>query len=268
MCNRGEAWRKFAQTIFLAKQSTGYFVLNDILRFLKGNSEIGEYEDTEEPSTEEKPSASPVPEPAPVLSSPQQPTPESVGVFPMSKLRAKSRQTPVAVKPEPTPAEEPPAPLLAPPAVKAHSTSAHEPSTTPILEPPPSAAPPIRQTQSQPRSPPQQVSSQPKAQARLDGAKPKVSSPATTHEPKGLPEVRVTRTPSNAPVPPTHGHGQHFAYIAAQSTTNPQCFVKVCECIPASLSRRTYVFAACSGNRYGRSAERSRHFPLRTLQRT
>ncbi|ORY92429.1 hypothetical protein BCR35DRAFT_348827 [Leucosporidium creatinivorum] len=33
--NRGGAWRKFSQTFFLAEQPNGYFVLNDICRYLK-----------------------------------------------------------------------------------------------------------------------------------------------------------------------------------------------------------------------------------------
>lgn len=33
--NRGGSWRKFSQTFFLAEQPNGYFVLNDICRFLK-----------------------------------------------------------------------------------------------------------------------------------------------------------------------------------------------------------------------------------------
>jgi hypothetical protein len=43
MCNRGCASQKFAQTFFLAEQPSGYYVLNDIFRFLK--DDVGaEYE--------------------------------------------------------------------------------------------------------------------------------------------------------------------------------------------------------------------------------
>ena len=35
MSNRGGQWRKFAQTFFLAEQPNGYFVLNDICRYIK-----------------------------------------------------------------------------------------------------------------------------------------------------------------------------------------------------------------------------------------
>lgn len=48
MSNHGEAWRKFVQTFFLAEQPNGYFVLNDIFRFLKEESvDDGEGSDSE-----------------------------------------------------------------------------------------------------------------------------------------------------------------------------------------------------------------------------
>jgi len=49
MSNKGGASHKFAQTFFLAKQPNGYFVLNDIIRFLKEDIE-NEYEDFETPN--------------------------------------------------------------------------------------------------------------------------------------------------------------------------------------------------------------------------
>ncbi|PWZ03423.1 hypothetical protein BCV70DRAFT_197635 [Testicularia cyperi] len=39
LSNNGGAWRKFAQTFFLAEQPNGYFVLNDIFRYLKDEEE-------------------------------------------------------------------------------------------------------------------------------------------------------------------------------------------------------------------------------------
>ncbi|TPX37200.1 hypothetical protein SmJEL517_g01122 [Synchytrium microbalum] len=44
MSNRGEASHKFAQTFFLAEQTHGYYVLNDIFRFLKEEVEM-EYDE-------------------------------------------------------------------------------------------------------------------------------------------------------------------------------------------------------------------------------
>jgi len=49
MSNKGGASHKFAQTFFLAKQPNGYFVLNDIIRFLKEDIE-NEYEDFDTPN--------------------------------------------------------------------------------------------------------------------------------------------------------------------------------------------------------------------------
>ncbi|EST06022.1 RNA recognition motif domain protein [Kalmanozyma brasiliensis GHG001] len=40
LSNNGGAWRKFAQTFFLAEQPNGYYVLNDIFRYLKDDDEI------------------------------------------------------------------------------------------------------------------------------------------------------------------------------------------------------------------------------------
>lgn len=42
MSNDGGIWKKFAQTFFLAEQPQGFFVLNDIFRYLKDEEEIEE----------------------------------------------------------------------------------------------------------------------------------------------------------------------------------------------------------------------------------
>lgn len=52
--NDGGAWRKFVQTFFLAEQPNGYFVLNDIFRYLKEDEEVEEEaQDIDEAITEE-----------------------------------------------------------------------------------------------------------------------------------------------------------------------------------------------------------------------
>ncbi|TIB70083.1 hypothetical protein E3P77_00133 [Wallemia ichthyophaga] len=48
MSNRNGPWRKFAQTFFLAKQQSGYFVLNDIFRYLRDDDEVDEDKQVEE----------------------------------------------------------------------------------------------------------------------------------------------------------------------------------------------------------------------------
>ncbi|WBW71563.1 ubiquitin protease cofactor Nxt3 [Schizosaccharomyces osmophilus] len=49
MSNKGKLSRKFAQTFFLAEQPNGYFVLNDIFRFLREDVEDEDVEETEAP---------------------------------------------------------------------------------------------------------------------------------------------------------------------------------------------------------------------------
>ncbi|TPX56011.1 hypothetical protein PhCBS80983_g04877 [Powellomyces hirtus] len=49
MSNNGGASHKFAQTFFLAEQPNGYYVLNDIFRFLKEDID-NEYEEAEDPT--------------------------------------------------------------------------------------------------------------------------------------------------------------------------------------------------------------------------
>ena len=52
LSNQGGPWRKFAQTFFLAEQPNGYFVLNDIFRYIK--EEIDE-EEAEQQQQQEQP---------------------------------------------------------------------------------------------------------------------------------------------------------------------------------------------------------------------
>lgn len=64
MSNRGGPSQKFVQTFFLAEQKSGYFVLNDIFRFLKEDIIDESVEDeVEEPVAEEEPVAVTVSDP-------------------------------------------------------------------------------------------------------------------------------------------------------------------------------------------------------------
>ena len=70
MSNKGEAWKKFVQTFFLAEQPNGYFVLNDIFRFLKEES----VEDGDEPEADvTAPNAPDFAPPAPASPAPPPP---------------------------------------------------------------------------------------------------------------------------------------------------------------------------------------------------
>lgn len=66
MSNQGTEARKFAQTFFLAEQPNGYYVLNDIFRFLREDIDYeNEAAETEAPTAEEK-----APEPVAVQEQP------------------------------------------------------------------------------------------------------------------------------------------------------------------------------------------------------
>lgn len=258
MSNRGEPWRKFVQTFFLAEQPNGYFVLNDIFRFLKEET-VDSDEDREEgiPAQDEDPTSSPgqpvvpifdaPPEPEPVeesVSAPSpippveeptfipepSPEPQTNGLHTPAPEEPEAEPEPVAAEPSPAPVpaatlapEAPsPAPRTASPAVSTSATPS-APSPAPSSQPPP---------QSQPAAPAQPAA--PKTWANLAAANSKKWGSAVAQESRGVTEVPVTNTPPNGPQSPApHGapglahRDPHPAYIAAQSITTPQCFVKV-----------------------------------------
>lgn len=211
MSNNGEPWRKFAQTFFLAEQPNGYFVLNDIFRFLKEEvSGEDEYADDRsslpddssapldnDPVIQAHPSTAvemPVPEPAAPTT--DAPTPDAV---PQSNGHA-ALEEPVMM-PEPEPAE--PAPedtisqSISPAPEPAARSSAPSPSPSPV--PPPPAAEP---TPTAPKSDPTPQAAPPSSAA------PPPSAPQKT----GAPSV-VAPTPSAPPAPRT------WAGLAALNST-------------------------------------------------
>ena len=287
MSNRGEAWKKFVQTFFLAEQPNGYFVLNDIFRFLK--EETAESDDGREEvaSAEEQHPTPSTPEHDPALTPPQEPVPEPIVASPVppaeeSESESESEpvpepqmngdQTPVVVEPEPSPEPEPipaeksPAPPSATLTPEPPSTPAPEPATV-IPKSSPSPAPPLQQPQPQSQPPQPQVPPQPKTWANLAAANSKKWGSAVAQESRGVSEVPVTNTPPNAPASPAPppGRDQHPAYIAAQSIAHPQCFVKVTNSVFCAILPLTVIaFTGCRGECYGASAEASRHLAFWT----
>lgn len=246
MSNRGEAWKKFVQTFFLAEQPNGYFVLNDIFRFLKEETAESEEErEDEEASSDEKPTVLPAPEPVPVPTPPREPAPEPVEVSPVPPVvepelepepvpesQTNGDQTPVVVDPEPaTEPEQSPAgksPVLPSVTPEPPSTPAPEPAANSIPKSS-SPAPSTQQAQSQLQRPPQQVQLQPKTWANLAATNSKKWGSAVAQESRGVSEVPATSTPPNAPASPApaSGRDQH----PAQNYTQSQCYVKVCQTV-------------------------------------
>lgn len=131
MSNHGDPWRKFVQTFFLAEQPNGYFVLNDIFRFLK--EETVEGDDASEVSDTEPVPTAPSPEPVspavPVHTTetayepPREPTPPPAMV---------AAPTPAVAAPPPAPVEEAPTTDIPEPPAQT-PTPAPEPQSPPTV---------------------------------------------------------------------------------------------------------------------------------------
>ncbi|RPD61289.1 hypothetical protein L227DRAFT_574362 [Lentinus tigrinus ALCF2SS1-6] len=264
MSNKGEDWRKFVQTFFLAEQPNGYFVLNDIFRFLKEESvEEGEEQaETEAPQAQEE--HAPVP---PVPASPAPPPPaepepvpsHSPAPPPVVEERAPSPEPSPSpqpqvnghapeVKPEPTPAPREPSPAPVPAAAPEPTSTASpapaSPAPPPHQQPAPSPAPPAQQQVPQPQQPPAQPAplpaapSAPKSWASLAATGAKSWGAAVASQARGVTEAPAP-TSSASPVPLSGPQSPaphvttrplrqepHPALLAAQALTTPQCFVK------------------------------------------
>lgn len=282
MSNHGDPWRKFVQTFFLAEQPNGYFVLNDIFRFLKeetADSEEGDPESESAPAPvhEPVPAASPVPVPAPetvpeTAREPSPPPPPAVAA--PTPVAAAPEEPPTTDVPEtptiiqtPTPAPEPPAPAVdqpngihtpepdtLAPAPAAEESPVPEPTPLPAAPASAAATPPPPTTASPsaaaPSPAPAPSPSGPRSWASLAATNSKKWGSAVAQESRGVTETPVTPVSSGTQTPPSggpgsrgpphHHHHQHHhqhqhgpgstphpAYLAAQSITVPQCFIKV-----------------------------------------
>ncbi|KAF7426099.1 hypothetical protein PC9H_008465 [Pleurotus ostreatus] len=218
MSNRGEPWRKFVQTFFLAEQPNGYFVLNDIFRFLKEDT----VEDSDDAAPGEAtpasaPSSVPTSEPAaqqeeqPVVQLPAaaptdvaEPTWSAVNASYADEPKPEEIREPSPAPPAPAPVEEAspsPAPSPAPvPAEvvppKVNGVSEHHPEPTPapaVVEksptpPPAQPEPPVVEVP----SPAPPTVAPPPAQAPPSPAPPSRAPPPQQQPP----------APTPAPAPP------------------------------------------------------------------
>lgn len=265
MSNNAEPWRKFAQTFFLAEQPHGYFVLNDIFRFLKEetadeeSSEAGAAYEHTEPVAEpvappqevlvpEQPVAEvAAPEPAPVTNgvhehdeveqaAPVEPTPveepvETIAEVPSEPPAREPSPPPRALTPVQTPT---PAPEVVTPAPAEKSAEPTPPPPAPA-QTSVAAAPPPAPT---PAAPPKPAA--PKTWANLAAANPNKWGAQVAQDAKGVsaaappaatpPPVQqkngVPRPNPNAPAADS-AHKEHPAVQAANAVTTAQCFVKV-----------------------------------------
>lgn len=239
MSNRNDPWRKFVQTFFLAEQPNGYFVLNDIFRFLK--EESVESDENEEPVPEQPVQEAPAPPaPAPVAAEPEPPARELTPSPPPTPPPA-----PVVAEPTPEPEPAPPTPVVEEAPVTVADVP-EPPLQVPTPEPEPPAAktngvhaapeptpPPPAPVEQAPPKPPQ-----PKTWANLAATNSKKWGANVAQESKGHTEVvppapasapaSGTQTPAQQPPPvQPNTRGPHPNFVAANSVTTPHCFVKV-----------------------------------------
>ena len=256
MSNRSEPWRKFVQTFFLAEQPNGYFVLNDIFRFLKeenseNHSESDECEPEQATTEAEQVSASPqqqaAPPLSPVLSQPVPlaadiPAPEPVQTASPTPSAAPIEEAPPAYEPpaaEPhtngyaqSEEESPDAPAAAP--VEKSPTPEPEPAAPAVESPAPAASPappPVPSpVPSQPPAPvapsqpaPAPAPAAPKTWANLAAANSKKWGSAVAQESRGTSEVPAasSSTPGSGTQTPVSHHGPGPRHQQQQREPHP-----------------------------------------------
>ncbi|KIM70623.1 hypothetical protein SCLCIDRAFT_100715 [Scleroderma citrinum Foug A] len=204
MSNHSDPWKKFVQTFFLAEQPNGYFVLNDIFRFLK--EESTEDDLSEEQPTSEQPVAEPVvasvsvtePEAAPVSTPapPPEPTPPSPAPL--------VEEEPTTVNPQP-PTPPLPAETKLPEANGIHSTESEPQSSTPSVQ----TSPTIPAAETAPEPAPLELEPTPQPQA------PPTTSPAPPPQPP-MPAPQQSQPPLQPqPHAPTPAKPRSWATLAA-----------------------------------------------------
>ncbi|KAI9463013.1 hypothetical protein F5148DRAFT_1211942 [Russula earlei] len=282
MSNRGEPWRKFVQTFFLAEQPNGYFVLNDIFRFLKDEnveeSDEGEPEQAHneaEPSTpplneEVAPTASPVyPDPAPLPADiPAAEPAQTASLAPSTAPTEEGSYEPPSPEPHTNghvqteqeasvaPAEKSPTSECEPSLAAEAPAPAASPAPPPAPSPAPSQPPaPAAHHHPAPAPPP----AAPKTWANLAATNPKKWGSAVAQESRGTSEAPAasssspgsgTQTPVSHHAPGTRPQQQprepHPLYVAANNVSNALCFVKsVQENVSEAALRNTLT------NRFG-----------------
>ncbi|KAI1794375.1 hypothetical protein LXA43DRAFT_996823 [Ganoderma leucocontextum] len=267
MSNKGEAWKKFVQTFFLAEQPNGYFVLNDIFRFLKEES----VEDGDEPEADVTAPTAPdhappapaspappppvEPEPVPTPTPPPAPVVEDRAPSPVPAPSPQVNGHAPEIKPEPVASREPtPAPAPEPASTASPAPVSPAPPPPQQLAPPPAAPvqppqqppPPVAAAPAPAPIPVAPASSAPKSWASLAATGAKGWGSAVASQSRGTSEAPAptsSASPAPGPQPPapqrppvTQGHP---AYIAAQTVATPQCFVKsVTENVPDPALRQ------------------------------
>ena len=240
MSNHGDPWRKFVQTFFLAEQPNGYFVLNDIFRFLKEETLEGDGTDEDVHEFNTIPEPVPVTQtvvsaPEPAYEPPSDPTPLPAvdeNSVPAAAVVADEAPTTDISEPHvtqtstPAPEEHIPPPLAAAPAAQPNGIHTPEPEKlapvpvepSPVSTPAPRQSTPAPATNSLPTSaaaPAPVIHSQltaapvtapaapqvPRSWASLAASNPKKWGAAVNQESRGTTEILSNPVPATNGVP-------------------------------------------------------------------
>lgn len=210
MSNKSEPSRKFSQTFVLAEQPSGYYVLNDIFRYLADEEEVVEEEAAVEPIIE----APKVDEPAPA--SEAQVTDEPAAAQVDEKLEQEVNgklEEPQETVPQTNGTPAPEEPQVPVPAVEAEPVKSEEP-----LTPEPSPAPEQPEAVSDKDSAP--VSAVPKTWANI-ASKIGGTVPVVPAVPAAAPKAAAAAAAA-APVAPAANASQAAAPSAPASETRSQ----------------------------------------------
>ncbi|KAJ3160591.1 hypothetical protein HDU86_000349 [Geranomyces michiganensis] len=200
MSNEGGSSHKFAQTFFLAPQTNGFYVLNDIFRFLKEDIET-DYEESEDPAPgldlidthlPEELETSPHHEDAHA-------EPDVAPPAPSHQPAAAHPRTPSPVKSERAPTPEPaaaPAPKIESPAKE---TSAHWAKKSATTAPTDEAKEQVQKEQPKPSAPAAQKEQQQQQQQPVESnAARQTSAPRETSPQAPKPKTWATLAATNA----------------------------------------------------------------------
>ncbi|KJA23123.1 hypothetical protein HYPSUDRAFT_40269 [Hypholoma sublateritium FD-334 SS-4] len=281
MSNHAEPWRKFVQTFFLAEQPNGYFVLNDIFRFLKEEtvesddaSETADAVDAgpvpvaapqpevvlpvttaPEPAPVYEPVREPTPPPAPVVAPEPapEPVPEPEAVITQTPTPAPEQQLPLPVQtngihtPEPEPAAPAaaaaaPSPVPTPaPAAPSQAVPAPAPEPAAAPAPAPAAASAPPQAAPAPVAPQPAAPSGPRTWASLAASNPKKWGAAVAQESRGTTETLASNPTSNSAA---HTPSATPAPAAA-AAPRPQAHQQGGQQHPAYISAQSVTTAHC-----------------------
>ena len=243
MSNASGPWRKFTQTFFLAEQPNGYYVLNDIFRYLKEDGEDEDEEEEEEEQGEEnaadvgpevtatEPSSATEQSPAPVQAATE---PVKVdadiltvagapGVSNLADGAAAVKQETAASEP-PAAKDEPPAPAPVSQEHQSEAPKAEEAKPEPVVEQSKPAPVPVKQEETSAAAPVKEHKEEkPGAPAAADpsakSSRPTSTSPAPN---AGRRQSPSRAKPSAGPVqPPAAPAAWGTALATKEALSNP-----------------------------------------------